>query len=120
MSSRRDHRGQLPAPTPPLSAFASTCSIRASSPGLSIPACSPCRPLRDRDERTGRIAEHHSAEVEGVSTECLTSGMTVTIYGVCAVTFIMVMYALESRGRLFVLGVRRRVRGSAFMGRRRS
>ena len=30
--------------------------------------------------------------------------MGVTIYGVCAVTFMMVMYALESRGRRFVLG----------------
>jgi hypothetical protein len=27
----------------------------------------------------------------------------VTIYGVCAVTFMMVMYALERRGRGFVL-----------------
>ena len=27
----------------------------------------------------------------------------VTIYGVCAVTFMMVMYALEPRGRGFVL-----------------
>ena len=30
--------------------------------------------------------------------------MWVTIYGVCAVTFMMVMYALEPRGRVFVLG----------------
>ena len=30
--------------------------------------------------------------------------MAVTIYGVGAVTFMMVMYALESRGRRFVLG----------------
>jgi hypothetical protein len=30
--------------------------------------------------------------------------MTVTIYGVCAVTFMMVMYALERRGARFVLG----------------
>jgi hypothetical protein len=30
--------------------------------------------------------------------------MVVTIYGVCAVTFMMVMYALENRGRRFVLG----------------
>jgi hypothetical protein len=30
--------------------------------------------------------------------------MAVTIYGVCAVTFMMVMYALEARGRVFVLG----------------
>ena len=30
--------------------------------------------------------------------------MAVTIYGVCAVTFMMVMYALERRGRGFVLG----------------
>jgi len=30
--------------------------------------------------------------------------VAVTIYGVCAVTFMMVMYALESRGRRFVLG----------------
>jgi hypothetical protein len=29
--------------------------------------------------------------------------MAVTIYGVCAVTFMMVMYALESRGSGFVL-----------------
>jgi hypothetical protein len=30
--------------------------------------------------------------------------VAITIYGVCAVTFMMVMYALESRGRRFVLG----------------
>ena len=30
--------------------------------------------------------------------------MAVTIYGVVAVSFMMVMYALESRGRRFVLG----------------
>ena len=29
--------------------------------------------------------------------------MAVTIYGVCAVTFMMAMYALERRGRGFVL-----------------
>jgi hypothetical protein len=29
--------------------------------------------------------------------------MAVTIYGVCALTFMMVMYSLESRGRIFVL-----------------
>ena len=29
--------------------------------------------------------------------------MAVTIYGVCAVTFMMVMYALENRGRGFIL-----------------
>ena len=34
----------------------------------------------------------------------LTDGMAVTVYGVCALTFMMVMYALESRGRQFVLG----------------
>jgi hypothetical protein len=28
----------------------------------------------------------------------------VTLYGVCAVTFMMLMYALEHRGRGFVLG----------------
>lgn len=28
--------------------------------------------------------------------------MTVTIYGVCAVSFMMVMYALESRSRHFI------------------
>jgi hypothetical protein len=36
--------------------------------------------------------------------DCLTDAMAVTIYGVCAVTFMMVMYALEGRGRGFVLG----------------
>ncbi|MCU1457977.1 MAG: hypothetical protein JWL73_2069, partial [Actinomycetia bacterium] len=30
--------------------------------------------------------------------------LAVTLYGVCAVTFMMVMYAMESRGRGFVLG----------------
>jgi len=30
--------------------------------------------------------------------------MAITIYGVCAVTFMMVMYALEKRGRGYVLG----------------
>jgi hypothetical protein len=30
--------------------------------------------------------------------------VAVTIYGVCAVTFMMTMYALERRGRRFVLG----------------
>ena len=34
---------------------------------------------------------------------CWTSRMAITIYGVCAVTFMMAMYALESRGRGFVL-----------------
>jgi hypothetical protein len=29
--------------------------------------------------------------------------MGVTIYGVCALTFMMAMYALEARGRRFVL-----------------
>ena len=29
--------------------------------------------------------------------------MAVTIYGVCALTFMMGMYALEGRGRVFVL-----------------
>jgi hypothetical protein len=29
--------------------------------------------------------------------------VAVTIYGVCALTFMMAMYALERRGRIFVL-----------------
>jgi len=29
--------------------------------------------------------------------------MAVTLYGVCALTFMMCMYALERRGRIFVL-----------------
>jgi hypothetical protein len=36
----------------------------------------------------------------------LTEGMSsvgVTIYGVCALSFMMVMYALEGRGRQFIL-----------------
>lgn len=31
------------------------------------------------------------------------SGVAVTLYGVCALTFMMGMYALEARGRLFIL-----------------
>jgi hypothetical protein len=34
----------------------------------------------------------------------LTDAVAITVYGVCAVTFMMVMYALESRGRRFILG----------------
>jgi hypothetical protein len=30
--------------------------------------------------------------------------MVVTIYGVCALSFMMAMYALEPRGRRFILG----------------
>jgi hypothetical protein len=30
--------------------------------------------------------------------------MAVTVYGVCALTFMMLMYAFERRGRQFVLG----------------
>lgn len=30
--------------------------------------------------------------------------MAITVYGVCAVSFMMVMYALEQRGRGFILG----------------
>ena len=29
--------------------------------------------------------------------------MAVTIYGLCAVTFMMAMYALERRGRLYII-----------------
>jgi hypothetical protein len=32
-----------------------------------------------------------------------TRAVAVTIYGVCAVTFMMIMYALERRGRAYVL-----------------
>ena len=34
----------------------------------------------------------------------MTEVMAVTIYGVCAVTFMMSMYALERRGRRFIIG----------------
>lgn len=30
--------------------------------------------------------------------------MAITVYGVCAVSFMMAMYALERRGRVYVLG----------------
>lgn len=30
--------------------------------------------------------------------------MAITVYGVCAVSFMMLMYALEDRGRGFILG----------------
>ncbi|HVA07762.1 MAG TPA: hypothetical protein VNG12_13570 [Acidimicrobiales bacterium] len=32
-----------------------------------------------------------------------TSSLGVTLYGVCAVTFMMTMYALEKRGNVFVV-----------------
>jgi hypothetical protein len=31
------------------------------------------------------------------------SSVAVTIYGVCAVSFMMAMYALERRGRIFII-----------------
>ena len=31
------------------------------------------------------------------------SSLAITIYGVCAVSFMMVMYALERRGKAFIL-----------------
>ena len=34
----------------------------------------------------------------------MTDPMAVTVYGVCAVTFMMLMYACERRGRIYVLG----------------
>lgn len=34
---------------------------------------------------------------------CQNRTMAVTLYGVCAVSFMMLMYALEARGRMFVL-----------------
>ncbi len=30
--------------------------------------------------------------------------MAVILYGICAVTFMMIMYALERRGRTYILG----------------
>lgn len=30
--------------------------------------------------------------------------MAITIYGVCAVTFMMVMYAVEAKGRVYIFG----------------
>jgi len=37
------------------------------------------------------------------SRACWTAAVAVTVYGVCALTFMMAMYALERRGRGFVL-----------------
>jgi hypothetical protein len=37
------------------------------------------------------------------SNSYLTGHVAITIYGMCAVTFMMGMYALEGRGRRFVL-----------------
>ena len=34
----------------------------------------------------------------------MTDRMAVTVYGVCAVTFMMVMYAMENRGNRYVFG----------------
>jgi hypothetical protein len=34
----------------------------------------------------------------------MNADMAVTIYGVCAVSFMMAMYALERRGARFILG----------------
>jgi hypothetical protein len=56
--------------------------------------------------RTAEVGEQHRSSI-GHSPNTRVVGqsgaMAVTIYGVCAVTFMMVMYALESRGRGFVL-----------------
>ena len=49
-------------------------------------------PLRE-DPSSG---DHNASEVDAVSG--------VTIYGLCAVSFMMGMYALERRGRVFIFG----------------
>jgi hypothetical protein len=52
---------------------------------LAAPACSAARTFHELGE-------------------LMSSSLAVTIYGVCAVTFMMVMYALEARSRWFVVG----------------
>jgi hypothetical protein len=60
----------------------------------------------DRSCRAGSTERYAAGwqNAEGRSTNELTERMAVTIYGVVAVTFMMVMYSLERRGRVFVLG----------------
>jgi hypothetical protein len=54
-------------------------------------------------EAPGPVHSCRSALVRSARDGAISAVMAVTIYGVCAVTFMMVMYALESRGRGFVL-----------------
>jgi hypothetical protein len=81
----------LPATRASLARWPVSCSTRA---GVDAARHSPA---------TMRRSQQHGCR-NTHSVACLTTAVAVTIYGVCAVTFMMVMYALESRGRRFVLG----------------
>jgi hypothetical protein len=42
-------------------------------------------------------------QADAIELTCRMSTTVVTVYGVCALTFMMAMYALERRHRIFVL-----------------
>jgi hypothetical protein len=56
-----------------------------------------------RRSREPAGAARRRSRVGGGARQLVHWGMLVTVYGVCAVTFMMTMYALERRGRGFVL-----------------
>lgn len=56
----------------------------------------------NRREKKASTAEFYPIPV--TPDTWFTRAVAVTIYGVCAVTFMMVIYALEHRGRIYVLG----------------
>jgi len=75
---------------------------------------SPTRPVSPHPGRWGKPDELSvgAGRVAGVGgggprrgdgSQLVHWGMAVTIYGVCAVTFMMTMYALERRRRAFIL-----------------
>jgi len=45
----------------------------------------------------------HEAQCVSIHLTSWMSSVAVTVYGLCAVSFMMAMYALEKRGRRFIL-----------------
>jgi hypothetical protein len=72
---------------------------RSECPSVTASRTSGCEPAPICRSRVAPLAVRHRT----VRAGCLTGTVAVTIYGVCEVTFMMVMYAMESRGRGFVL-----------------
>src|SRR5262245_43867930 len=60
--------------------------------------------MSSSSHRTNRRPSHTNTGSRYPWPTCFTRRVAVTLYGVCAVTFMMIMYALEHRDRRYILG----------------
>jgi len=58
----------------------------------------------NRSQRTNLRPSQTNTHRRYPRPTCFTRPVAVTLYGICAVTFMMIMYALERRGRRYILG----------------